>query len=240
MQQGVSRVREALTRKLGPLPVLAWALIAGVGLYLYRARNSAAGPTASTDTNTPNTESTSPQDPVTLQPGESVYDPNTGALVSGTPQSETPVTPPLVPLTPGASFYDPNTGQVVTAPGGSSADVSSNPKTKTSKRTKKTKAQHRESKPVKRTTTGKKKPRSAPRLKGVSRSAGTAIRKSARAVGFSAPRSRGTVRTPHPQTTRTRAKTTSPAAMRQRPAATHHTNPDTQKIAKHPARRKRK
>jgi hypothetical protein len=80
----VSNVRQALTRKLGPLPVWAWALIAGIGLYMYRARHApmTGADAASVDTTAPDqTDASGQQDPVTLDPGETAYDPNTGQLV---------------------------------------------------------------------------------------------------------------------------------------------------------------
>lgn len=73
-----SGIMGALTRKIGPLPAWAWAILAGIGVWYYRNKLSAASST-STSTTTP-TDTSASQSPVVLQPGESVYDPNTGAL----------------------------------------------------------------------------------------------------------------------------------------------------------------
>lgn len=79
-------ISTALKRKLGPLPAWAWALIGGVGLYWYRNRSGssvAGGTTASTVTGQIADQTQSGgQAPIPLGPGESVYDPNTGQLVS--------------------------------------------------------------------------------------------------------------------------------------------------------------
>ena len=76
----MSKVKDALTRKFGPLPAWAWALIGGVGYYYYKSRISSTA-TATTAGGVP-TSATTPQDQTVLQPGESVYDPNTGALTT--------------------------------------------------------------------------------------------------------------------------------------------------------------
>lgn len=76
----LDRIKSALTRKIGPFPAWGWLTIILVAVYWYRHHTSSTttAATATTDTSTPAT----PQDPVTLQPGESVYDPNTGGLVT--------------------------------------------------------------------------------------------------------------------------------------------------------------
>lgn len=73
----MSRVKEALTRKLGPLPAWAWLLIVGAGVWWYRNRNSSV---SGTGTGNVSPTPVTPQDPVTLDPGQSVYNPNTGSL----------------------------------------------------------------------------------------------------------------------------------------------------------------
>jgi hypothetical protein len=82
----MSGVGNALKRKFGPLPAWAWAVIAGGALYLYR-HNAALG--ASSSSNVPaavapdlSDQTAGPQSPVTLAPGESVYDPATGQLLT--------------------------------------------------------------------------------------------------------------------------------------------------------------
>lgn len=73
----------ALKRKLGPLPVWAWAVISGVALYVLRARGyfqGLGGAQTGTALQPSQSDANVPQSQVQLQPGESVYDPNTGAL----------------------------------------------------------------------------------------------------------------------------------------------------------------
>lgn len=122
-------IKAALTRKLGPLPVWAWAIIVGGALYVYRARHAVGDNTSalpSTDTTVPTTDNGQPRpDPVTLQPGESVYDPATGSLLGTAPDQQPPPDPQEpVTLDPGESVYDPNTGQVV---GGSEGPTGTDP-----------------------------------------------------------------------------------------------------------------
>lgn len=76
----MSNLKSSLTRKLGPLPAWAWALIAFVGIYYYRTRISAQA--SGTGTGSVGPTPTTPQPQTLLQPGESVYDPNTGALTT--------------------------------------------------------------------------------------------------------------------------------------------------------------
>jgi hypothetical protein len=61
----MSKVKDALTRKIGPLPAYAWLGIFAVGLYLYRRNHQSSSTSSATGTATPNTA-----DVVT---GESVY-----------------------------------------------------------------------------------------------------------------------------------------------------------------------
>lgn len=122
----VSNVRAALTRKFGPLPVWAWAFLAGGAIFLYRsmhgqyAANSAATGTDTSGSASDGSGSTA-ADPVTLSPGESVYNPATGQLVSTAPEQQPgadPGTPPdpSLPITldPGQAVYDPTTGSFLT------------------------------------------------------------------------------------------------------------------------------
>lgn len=72
----------ALKRKLGPLPVWIWAMLGGVILYFLRSKGYFGGNAIDQgQTLQPRQEAaTTPQAQVPLQPGESVYDPNTGAI----------------------------------------------------------------------------------------------------------------------------------------------------------------
>lgn len=74
---GLKGIGGALTRKFGPLPAWVWAIIAGGGLYYYREHTAAATGTALDPSQV---AATTPQPDTTLEPGESVYDPNTGQL----------------------------------------------------------------------------------------------------------------------------------------------------------------
>lgn len=79
-------IGQSLQRKLGPLPVWAWALIAGIGLYVIRNRNSGANQSlAAQNQQAAAAASANQQNPVVLGPGESVYDPGTGVVT--TPQT---------------------------------------------------------------------------------------------------------------------------------------------------------
>lgn len=77
----------ALRRKLGPLPVWIWAIAGGVVVYFLRSKGYFQGVLGgNVDQGTtlqPRQDSATPPQPVTsLQPGESVYDPNSGALTT--------------------------------------------------------------------------------------------------------------------------------------------------------------
>lgn len=114
----LNQIKTRLTNKLGPLPVWAWAAITGAAIYVYRVRKgTAAALVDNTGIPTDTTTAATPRDPVTLQPGEQVYDPNTGQLVGAGPgqAGATGTTSPLVPLGPG-TYYDPTTGNTVTVP----------------------------------------------------------------------------------------------------------------------------
>lgn len=72
----------ALKRKLGPLPVWVWAIIGGMVLYFLRSKGYFGGAGADQgETLQPRqADAREPQQSTLLQPGESVYDPNTGTL----------------------------------------------------------------------------------------------------------------------------------------------------------------
>ena len=79
----LQNIGSALRRKLGPLPVWAWAIIGGVALYFLRAQGYFGGRVETGETLQPaQADAREPQTQVTLQPGESVYDPNTGGLTT--------------------------------------------------------------------------------------------------------------------------------------------------------------
>lgn len=71
----------SLRRKLGPFPVWVWAIAGGVVLYFIRAKGYLGSGQQTADALQPSqADAREPQTQVPLQPGESVYDPNTGAL----------------------------------------------------------------------------------------------------------------------------------------------------------------
>jgi hypothetical protein len=84
----MSNLGNSLKRKLGPLPVWAWAIIAGVALYWYRNRKGGGlfgglfGAGTGTTGTTATSATTAQLPPTVLEPGESIYDPNTGALTT--------------------------------------------------------------------------------------------------------------------------------------------------------------
>lgn len=104
----MSEIRNALSRKFGPLPAWAWAAIGLAAVFAYRSLRGEYAPGATTGgTGTDGSADFTPperQEPVTLQPGESVYDPNTGQLVGTAPEQQTPepTTPDAPPLNPTA------------------------------------------------------------------------------------------------------------------------------------------
>lgn len=114
-------IRRALVRKFGPLPAWAWAGILGGALFLYRrSADLRAGVPASGGSATApgiSDETGERRDPVTLDPGQGVYDPETGKLtgVAAEQQPKDDVVPQLpIVLQPGESVYDPNTGGFIT------------------------------------------------------------------------------------------------------------------------------
>jgi hypothetical protein len=72
----VTRVKEFLTRKVGPLPMWAWLAIFAVGVYIYRKRQAA------TASSVPVSAAPTPEAGQVLAPGDSYYDPNTGTLTT--------------------------------------------------------------------------------------------------------------------------------------------------------------
>ena len=80
MKNKTSGIKGSLTKKLGPLPAWAWGLVALVGVWWYR--NKTSGTVSGTGTGSVGPAATTPQAQTTLQPGESVYDPNTGTLTT--------------------------------------------------------------------------------------------------------------------------------------------------------------
>lgn len=110
----MGNIGESLQRKLGPLPVWAWALGAGILLYLIRARKGggaaqAAGSTGGDQAQLISAEGTAvaqdTQPVTTLSTGEAVYDPNTGYLSAPNPDPTTTSAPaaPPPPSTPSSS-----------------------------------------------------------------------------------------------------------------------------------------
>lgn len=132
----MNRIKGALTRKLGPLPAWAWLAMFTVAVIIYRARaNNAINPVNVSDTTATPTDPAASKDPVVLQPGESVYDPGTGAVSGGAPEQVTPPNPTAPPdpvvLDPGQGVYDPGTGKFIGNPGsgdtGGGADAGGTP-----------------------------------------------------------------------------------------------------------------
>lgn len=76
----MDRVKNALTRKIGPLPAWGWLLLAFGGIYFYRRYSATSSGTG--------TGSVAPVSPTpgtgeqVLQPGESIYDPTAGTLAT--------------------------------------------------------------------------------------------------------------------------------------------------------------
>jgi len=261
----MTKIRQSLTRKIGPLPLWAWGIIAGVAIYVYRSRQAlvtGAGTPASVDANSPSvTDQTGSGsggggggDPVTLGPGESVYDPSTGQLIGAAPDQQSPDLLPPITLEPGESAFDPNTGEVVgpdASPQTGAAGTDMHGKHKRSKHKAKPKHGHRQTKGVKRSGHGKSKPRSLAKLVSGGRKmkahrtkSGSSGTKHAagRHTGRSAPTPRGRTRgkaSTHPTVPRARATRAPAPAMRQRPAAPHITHPASQRVEQHPKRRHR-
>lgn len=231
----MNNVKQSLTRKLGPLPVWAWALIFGAALYIYRSRKALTGGassalTSATDTSTGTGTGSggTPADPVTLQPGESVYDPNTGQLLGASPGQQAP-TPPgdPIPIDPGFGVYDPGDpgAGVRTAP--PTIKPPTKQRRKPPHRTPKPKGGARKHKSVRKPTHGKSRNRSAAKLLDT-------VRRKARPQTRAKTKTRGKPATPKNRT-RTPVKTVPTPAIRQRTAAPKIVHPDTQRVAPHPA-----
>lgn len=234
----IRNIEQSLKNKFGPLPVWAWALITGAGIYVYRARKGAYSTgSAATDTTSGTAadtgSGTTPQDPVTLQPGESVYDPNTGQLVGGSASPQEPLT-----LDPGQGVYDPNSGQLDTFP---SITTTSKPTPKKAGKHKpKKKAQHHKGKAAPTGVHGKGRNRSVAKLVHP-RAGKPRVKPHLRAT-----KGKGTGNVPRhpaaPSTNKAQPRNrqitsghVSKPAMRQRPAAGHHVN-GAQRVTTHPAR----
>lgn len=80
MKQKAKGIGATLTRKFGPLPAWLWIVLFGVGVWYYRNKLSATATGTGTGSVAPTP--VTPQAQTVLQPGESVYDPNTGALTT--------------------------------------------------------------------------------------------------------------------------------------------------------------
>lgn len=240
----MGNVKASLKRKFGPLPVWAWALIAGAALYVYRTRRAigSASNAASLDATSPDIQdmSGSRLDPVTLEPGQSAYDPNTGQLVSAAPeQMDTSggaggAGSDGSALDAGDNTADPAvwsevnpaaTARKIKAPHGHSKKTL----TIRSKRHPKRKAQHdAHGKPVAKSHSGKGKPRTV----------GKILKKTARfKSGHGAPKARvrGAAASHPSGAPRARAASAPKVAIRQRPAAPQVTHPGTQRVSPHPA-----
>ena len=231
----MSDVKQALQRKLGPLPAWAWALIGGIALYVYRSRHAVTGAsTAAPDTTAGGTGTdtgSTPGDVTTLQPGESAYNPATGQLVSTAPEQQPGEPQSPVTLDPGQAVFDPNTGQLVTNPDLTTTTTTSKAKPKKKhKRTPKAKPKHQPGKKVKHPGGALGK------LRGTGKIVGSRIGKPARGHTAPKPRVRGKATASPSGAPRTRANKPAAPAQRQRPAAPRITHPVAQRTAPHPAR----
>ena len=217
-------VGAALKRKFGPLPAWAWAGIGGGALYFYRRSKSGAGvlgaanvPAASSPDVTD--QSGGLQSPLSLAPGESVYDPNTGQLLS----------PPLPPEV-GSSDGGGDTG----AGGAAPAPAPSSPKAKKPKAGGKRKQKPKPKHPGKAAapTHGKTRSRLGAAIRG--KRAAPATGHPARMPASSKPRHA----TPaaHTPASPGRGRATPPAriALRQRPTAPKVVNHAEQRVQAHP------
>ena len=158
------KLKGALTRKFGPLPAWAWLALLGGAVYLYRRYSGAQGLIGSSGTATPATTDTSSTDtsgsgagggPVTLDPGQAVYDPATGQ-VSANPALDTAA--PVDTSTP----TDPTT--TTTSPPASSSGASPLPGLRKHKPSKKAKKPPRASQLLSKIRPKKATGRKTPRL----------------------------------------------------------------------------
>lgn len=243
-------LKESLTRKLGPLPVWAWALIAGVAVYLYRIRSVGGSALTSALTGAGASGGGSGVDagngtgavgsgggiggggdPVTLQPGETVYDPNNGKLVSGAPEQQVPPTEPDAPesivLEEGQAVYDPKSGKLTTNRKPAAPKVV---KAKAKAKPRKAKPKPKNKKAVTKPGTGTKhktKARGRAKIKNP-------LRKQKPSTKPPKGRARGKGNAAKP-VSRVRAHTARTPALRQRPAAPRVVNHAAQRTAPHPA-----
>lgn len=104
-------IRNALTRRFGPLPAWVWLGVFAVAVILYRRWQTIHGVIETGASGEVVDSTATPGDPVTVSAGEGIYDPATGQLKTVTPE-ELPLDP--VTLEPGQAVYNPNTGQVAT------------------------------------------------------------------------------------------------------------------------------
>jgi hypothetical protein len=104
----MNSVKASLTRKIGPLPAWVWLAFFAVAVVAYRRLKTKTDPTSTSGEVVDDT--TQSRDPVTVAPGEGVYDPNTGQF-----KSEAPDQIKLDPITvePGEAIYDPQTGKFI-------------------------------------------------------------------------------------------------------------------------------
>jgi hypothetical protein len=114
----VNRIKQAFSRKLGPLPAWAWLGIAVGGVLAYRyyqARKQ--GSLVATGPFTPGTpaDPTPPADVVPLDPGQGAYDPNTGHLVTN-PDTSQPADAAGELVPPDAAMPPDNAPAVATGP----------------------------------------------------------------------------------------------------------------------------
>jgi len=85
----MNNVKDALTRRFGPLPAWAWALVIGIGVYWYRNKSGMLSASSVTTGGSVTPNSPAPQPVTTLGPGESAYDPNTGQLLTSPSATDT-------------------------------------------------------------------------------------------------------------------------------------------------------
>ena len=82
----MDNIKEELTKKIGPLPLVAWIGIAGLVMILLSKRGGGAPARAgggNPQSGTPITPKNAYNSPVTLGAGQSVYDPATNQLYGG-------------------------------------------------------------------------------------------------------------------------------------------------------------
>lgn len=77
----MSKITDALKKKWGPLPAWVWLFGGGLVYYFYRQYSSTSS-ASSTGTGSVAPAAATPQPQTVLEPGESVYDPNTGTLTT--------------------------------------------------------------------------------------------------------------------------------------------------------------